>query len=320
MPRQSDLFDIYSDRMRLRSGLPPFCSTSSFPDARPVEFNEVIDPGDDRQDQGDIEEHHAYHMGVDADERIMDHQGGDREDLAKRLALAERACLDEDPLRGGDCADAVHGKIADDDDGDYPGRDAADRDHQDHRRVDDQLVGDRIEEFPHRRDDLVPPGDVAVQEIGQGRRNKEDGDDETHNPPRGKKKQEKYGDNPDPEHGDGVGEIKDLLFLRRDGQSVKIPLQKIDHGGNLLSGSAYLFFLYIPFKTLLAAKIDRLPVDRRPAGVTHGNIGVAKGILDQLLADRRRFRTRGTGFSPCREKPFPEKEIKEIDYNNGDNT
>jgi len=57
-------------------------------------------------------------------------------------------------------------KIPDDDGGDDPGGDATDGDHQDHCRIDNQFIGDRIEKLSHGGYDPVSSGNVSVEQIG----------------------------------------------------------------------------------------------------------------------------------------------------------
>lgn len=52
--------------------------------------------------------------------------------------------------------------------------------------------------------------------------------------------------------------------------------------------------------------------------MAHGNIGVAKGILYQILAGNGWFRTCGAKRSPRRGKSFPEQYVEEINHNDAD--
>ena len=53
--------------------------------------------------------------------------------------------------------------------------------------------------------------------------------------------------------------------------------------------------------------------------MAHGNIGVANGILYQILAGNGWFRTCGAKRSPRRGKYFPEQFVEEINHNDADN-
>lgn len=63
-----------------------------------------------------------------------------------------------------------------------------------------------------------------------------------------------------------------------------IAIGRIRKKYHYVPSSTFFFLLFVLFKTFLTAEIYRLSFDRRPAGMAHGNIGVAKGILYQILA------------------------------------
>jgi hypothetical protein len=89
-------------------------------------------------------------------------------------------------------------------------------------------------------------------------------------------------------------------------------------GENHYVPSSTFFLLFVLFKTFLTTEIYYLSFDRRPAGMAHGNIGVAKRILYQILAGIGCFRTCGAKCSPPRGKSFPEQFVEEINHNDAD--
>ena len=134
----------------------------------------------------------------------------DVDDLQHRLELAVLVGGDGDALRDADDAQHADGDLAADDDHGDPGGDAVLADQRDERRGDEQLVGERVEELPERRDLLVAPRHVAVELVG-GRREDEDGGGGDVavglRDPREQQHQE-HGDEQDPRDGDGVGEVQ----------------------------------------------------------------------------------------------------------------
>ena len=75
-----------------------------------------------------------------------------RRDLREHLRLAPSRRGDDDPAPRGDRPQARHRELAPDDDDHHPRRREAELHERDERRRDQQLVGDRIEQRPERRD------------------------------------------------------------------------------------------------------------------------------------------------------------------------
>ncbi len=106
---------------------------------------------------------------------MTQNQQSNRRDLRHHLDFSELGGADGETLSYGDAAQSIDRELPSHNDNHHPCLDNAKLDQGNEGRGDQKLVGDRVQKCPERRN--LPPlsSEIAVQEVGQRRRQENKG-------------------------------------------------------------------------------------------------------------------------------------------------